>query len=439
MVGYIERGVPEIDERDEALPAGEAWRRRSRWLLPCLVLLAVALACTASIPPAPTLVSPVFTGVGLRTSTRSTLIVGDSLYVANRRVGGVFIDRYDIPFGGRRVWRVPAADPGTRVDLAYAAGVLLATSLMPGTGDSISPLLRTVGYDPATGARLWEHAGRPLPTRTVAELLLYSDDVTGNNVAYAAVDARTGRELWYREFPGRVDVEAATDSAGYPVAPARLVSLSRPGVLRLIDPASGRVLASRAIPIDPGADPTAQALTYLGAVFLDVDGVAQAYRGDTLAPLWRTPHGAGRHWIVPCAGVLCAAGDDGVVALDPGTGRPLWRTIALGEGMLARWVAVQAGADATTLVDPRTGRPARTLYGWRPLDSGDVGPAGRYELLSGPAGDGSGWLAVLDLTTLRLLPLATAWSFQPTCSYTDRYVACVDVELLRVWRYAVPS
>ncbi len=438
-MGYIELGVPEIDERDEALPARVAWRRRSRWVLPCLVALVALLACGAAAPPAPSLVSPVLTGLDLRTAGRSTLIVGDTLYVAHRRVDAVFIDRYDIPAGGRPVWRVPAADPGTRVDLTYAAGVLLAISLAPGAGDSISPLLRTVGYDPATGARLWEHPGRPLPTRTAAELLLYSDDVTGNDVGYAAVDARTGRELWYREFPGRVDVEAATDFQGYPVAPARLVSLSRPGVLRLIDPASGRVLASRAIPMYPGADPTAQALTYLGAVFLDVNGVAYAYRGDTLAPLWTTRHGLGQHWIVPCAGVLCTAGYDGVVALDPGTGRPLWRTTTLGGVMLSRWVAVQAGPDAVRLVEPRTGRPVLTMRGWQPLAAGNGSPADRYELLTGPAGGGDGWLAALDVAAPRLVPLATSPSFEPGCSATDRYVTCVDGERLRVWRYAVPS
>ncbi len=374
IMGYIELGVPEVEEPDaEALPVREAWRRRPRWLVPVLVVLATLLTCAAAVRPADPAVREVLTGVRLWSPDRSALVVGDAVYVVRPGPNGVWLDRYDILRGGRPVWQRRAADVGAHVELDAVPGLVLATEVIPGQGDIATALVHTTALDPATGAARWRHAGHPLPARTAAELVFADSAGYGDDATFAAVDGRTGRELWRWGLHGRVATAVAADPAGYPTHPVRIATLARPGILEMVDPAAGRVMGRHPVPMDPGADPMAQSLSFTDRVFLDIDGLDLAFDGRTFAPLWSVrnatvqPPGAGRHWLVPCGGAVCSAGDDGLVAVDPATGARLWETGAFGVGMLGRWVALNAGADDLTLVESRTGRPVGSLREWQPL------------------------------------------------------------------------
>jgi outer membrane protein assembly factor BamB len=132
----------------------------------------------------------------------------------------------------------------------------------------------------------------------------------------AALERSSGRSLWRAE------------GAGFAAAVAGVLLCARPGELVARTLRTGRPVWSRPL---PGALPSAAVAMPRGPWAILEGGTALALEPGTGRTLWRfEPPGAGRLAAAAFGGVLVAAADTGHVYGLDGTGRTLWRTRAPG-------------------------------------------------------------------------------------------------------------
>ncbi|WP_432824241.1 PQQ-binding-like beta-propeller repeat protein [Dactylosporangium sp. CA-092794] len=431
---------PAVIDLDRPVPASPPRRRGGRRPAAGLLLAGVlVLAAGAQRMPAP---DPVvrLSGIGVG----DIRVDGRAVYLVRRPdVDRAFVEAYRMP-GGTPRWVLPvpvaahiAAVEGDRVVLAVSEpGRPWASAL--------------VGRDAGTGAQVWRRTGHePSAYGTAGASGVLVTDVypPGGDPReqlrrpasrMAGVDIRTGELRWSLDTPADTMRDLVFTSAGR----FGIAELDPGGTLRIRGAESAEVV--RTVRLDlPDR---------VGGFFIFGDRLL-AYRsglGSFLASavfdlatgrrLWQRtdePDGIAL-WF--CGGLLCTGTGLEIAALDPDTGRELWRLDGWtglsrldDRHMLAtrRYADVKDPWLSTMVVDAATGRTVRRFDGWDVLD---VDPA-RGVLVAGRAPAGPSLIGWLDGATgaVRVIGRAAEhWSTPPLCVAGQVFVACRSGDV-RVW------
>lgn len=298
------------------------------------------------------------------------LLVADRLVVADGPgtvgLGGRVVTGHRLP-GGELLWRftLPAGDHV--LGLSTVAGALLVTSSPAGAGDTISTAL-----DVDTGAVRWRQPGYPVPTQSGA--VLFETPRADGTGTIRSVDPVSGVPRWSLPLPGN-GVAYRVGDRGV----AEIVLVTAAGRVEIHDAGSGVLLRAGRVP--PAADRVSYRFTQVVGDLLLVDGApgtVTAYGLDRLDRRWSVPvEPRAAAWFADCAGVVCQRDQVvvGVRAIDPATGRLLWRddrwlwVSPAGDRLLAAAPAVGLELELAML-DPGTGGVLARLGRWR-LGGGD--------------------------------------------------------------------
>jgi PQQ-like domain len=258
--------------------------------------------------------------------------------------------------------------------------------------------------DGDTGEALWhEESPNTIVWTLVGGQALIATDVSDTVRQLRLADARTGRTIWSRSVDPNGYFGTDVDRTG--VVPARVIAVDKAGHATVLSYADGRVLAQGDLGVDLSAQfDNAAGVDYTGAsevgdtlyISRRSNGVTSlsAWQVDTMIRRWQTTGGPAGS-AVDCGSVVCMIEDQGVSAIDPATGRTLWRVP--GYGLTYRYDARSLVAygpgdpPQAVLLDPRTGRIQQRLGGSINLDGvvlrGDTVRAGRtWVEMPGPDG-----------------------------------------------------
>ncbi|GAB1693779.1 PQQ-binding-like beta-propeller repeat protein [Krasilnikovia sp. M28-CT-15] len=246
------------------------------------------------------------------------------------------------------------------------------------------------------------------------------------------VDLTTGRTRWSARFSGSIYPTRARGRVAGAVVMAS-------GRLWLRAAETGAVLREQPLPRIPGAlswgDVVGDLLLVRQAAADDAT-VVTAYAMDTLAPRWRRTEPADAGNSATCTGLACEKAHSHLVVLDPGTGRPRWRTsgdvdLQAGAGYA---VEVQSGQSRPLrAVDPASGAPVVDLSAWQTFAAGPS--AAPLVLARREAGRGTAFGVLLPgrRVVQRLGDSGTALT---DCSADSRFVACRASAGVEVWAYS---
>ncbi|BFU43033.1 PQQ-binding-like beta-propeller repeat protein [Krasilnikovia sp. MM14-A1004] len=430
-------------------PARPALRRHRRLGLALAAVLALALA--GAVPAA-----AVFwrrAGVVPLASAADFQVAGGRLYtfdvVDGRRITSAWTMR---PL--RRLWRT-----ATTADDA-PGGTLQGGSSVQIAGDHV--LLRagqaTTVLDARTGAVRWISPVPVLPLTDDIGLVQaeqfrpgteYDESSGAPGALYFSssgqphteppevtelrgVDLTTGRARWSARFPGSIyPARTRGRVAGVVVMASGRLSL------RAAD--SGAVLREQSLPRIPGAmswgDVVGDLLLVRQAAG-DDGTVVTAFAMDTLAPRWRRTEPADAGNSATCTGLACEKAHSRLVVLDPGTGRPRWRTtgdvdLQTGAGYA---VEVQSGRSRPLrAVDPASGMPVVDLSAWQAFATGPA-PA-PLVLARREAGQGTAFGVLLPGRRV-VQPLGESRTALTDCAADTRFVACRASAGVEVWAYS---
>lgn len=275
---------------------------------------------------------------------------------------------YAITDGGLR-WSRRVSYTVTSMDVAAAAGVLLlpadaysAETRTPG-GDILWTRYSTqvVALDMGTGRELWRAPG-DIALAAADGVLLVEHQPNGIGASRLhLVRPRDGRTLWTRPGAGAYRWAVV---GGRPGSPARLVTATPTGDLRVYRFADGVDVARARVPwrvgtLTDGTYSELAARDDLLYVFTNghAASTVAAYAPDTLTRRWTltSPAGGGP---APCGAVLCVPTSSGFAARDWLTGAELWRIRGydLGRPLVGGLLLVGGEDSGRAIVDDRTGR-----------------------------------------------------------------------------------
>ncbi|MGK5678535.1 hypothetical protein [Actinoplanes sp. URMC 104] len=402
--------------REAAAPVEEDRLVPRRALLTLLSLALVALLTAGAPVPAvraPTVVPARLGDTMFLGADRMLLVTGSKTLVAqvSRRV----VSTYALP-DARLLSRTTVAVSGG-INQVLLAGDTVVVSYQVDASGTWAAVAVAEGTDRARWRRTAQLIAVSLPDDLV---LLGTDD------AVLGVDLRTGDTRWRLPRPAEGYI-AETGWEGE--FPRWLVLLTGSGRLEAHDPRTGALLAARTLVPRAGR---AHGLIWPvdNLVMADIGGPGfAAYRLPDLAPLWRTDADLSQSWMqAGCGRLICTFRHQrGVTAIDPATGRELWRSDlwAYAEGVGNYLLATRAerGLDEPGLwvLDPATGKPR--------------GDFGRWEYLA-PAGDGRFYAkldvrgeylvhyGLLDPETLSVRVLGTAADVSNSCQATAGLLIC---------------
>jgi hypothetical protein len=350
----------------------------------------------------------------------------------------------------RRLWRVVSTTDDTSGGLLQGgASVSIAGRFVLVQAGPISTVL-----DGRTGAVRWQS---PLPVVPISETtgmveedhfrtgteydeqsgapgaLFFGSDGRPHtepplSAGLTGVDLATGRPIWTASFAGSISPAKTRDRDG-------TVIVAAADRLSLRSVRDGKVLAST--PLPPVADGGSSWAQLIGDVVLVGQGKAvTAYRTADLTRRWQItePDDAGNY--ASCTGLICGKAGPALVALDPATGRPRWRT----DGQ----VDVVTGADYDILVQTGESRPVRAvepasgdlaadLSGWQTFTT----TTGAGPVLLTRAGPVRGTtFGVLRPGGRMVEQLGTTQARVTNCSVDTRFVACRTPTGIEVFTYA---
>ncbi|GAB2570809.1 hypothetical protein Aab01nite_05510 [Paractinoplanes abujensis] len=398
--------------------------RLRRLVLAFLTVVGLA-AMTASAPPAPSLVRPLWA-----TTLRPSDIVavdGRTVYLNRSSASGpAEVVAYDLPTGRLR-WSSPTGDA---YGIRPAGDVVLVA-----TGPSTSaPGPRTVALDAETGARLWQSFGSFSPSASGAEVLLAETGRSGAVDGLRLVGRRDGQQVWRRSITPAEEWTTVVEGG----RPAAVVTVTGTGDTTVHGYADGAVRHRARIPWNGVYSST---FFPVGAQLVVVrtasaQTVATVYRAADLRPLWRSDELIGS--VTGCGPLICTAGVRGVAGRDPATGRPVWRrddmkfVWDLGPDRLLLSAAANLASATTVLVDAATGRTIGRPIGGQ--EAFVAGRAGSLTLLrpTGPSGDRTA-VNRLDLATGRQTVLGTVDRLtEQRCQGVPGYLLCPRGDVLTV-------
>ncbi|RZU49591.1 putative pyrroloquinoline-quinone binding quinoprotein [Krasilnikovia cinnamomea] len=246
------------------------------------------------------------------------------------------------------------------------------------------------------------------------------------------VDLTTGQPRWSARFPGSIyPARARGRVAG--------VLVLASGRLSLRAAESGAVLREQSLARIPGAQSWGDVvgdLLLVRQAAADDGTVVTAYAMDTLAPRWRRTEPAAAGNSATCTGLACEKGRSHLVVLDPGTGRPRWRTtgdvdLQTGAGYA---LEVQSGRSRPLrALDPASGVPVVDLSAWQTFATGPS--AAPLVLARREAGRGTAF-GVLLPGRRAIQRLGQSRAAVTDCSADSRFVACRAAAGVEVWAYS---
>ncbi|MBL7260123.1 outer membrane protein assembly factor BamB family protein [Paractinoplanes lichenicola] len=418
----IDLGDAETAAEPAAAPINLPRLRR----LALAVLTALGLAAmTASTPPAPPLVRPLWTTALQPSDT----VAADSRTVYLNRSspsGRAEVIAYDLRTGRPR-WSTPTGDA---YGIRPVGDVVLVTTGPPPTG---SPGPRTIALDAGTGRRLWQSTGAS-SSSAGDQVLLAEIGRAGATTALRLVGLRDGRQLWRRSITPTEEWTTIIE-AGRPTA---VVTVTGAGDATVYNYDDGAVRHRSRIPWTGVYSAT---LFSAGAQLVVIrtasaQTAATIYRAADLQPLWRSDELIG--YVTGCGPLICTAGVRGVTGRDPVTGDQTWRRDDLnfvwdpGAGRLLLSASANLASATTVLVDAATGRTIG-----RPLGGQEAfvaGPANSLILLraTGVPDDRTA-VTRLDLTDGRQTALGKLDRLtEQKCQGVPGYLLCPSGDTLTV-------
>jgi outer membrane protein assembly factor BamB len=237
-------------------------------------------------------------------------------------------------------------------DIGGSSHVVQTVSLGPGDwpafrGQDRDGVIRGIAiatdWDRTPPRLLWrQRVGPAWSSVIVVGGWLYTQEQRGEQEAVVCYDAGTGRELWAHEDAARFweSVSGAGPRATPTFADGRIYALGATGVLNCLDAATGERHWSHDIAADAGTRPpqwgySGSPLVTGGVVIVfaggDGDKNLLAYHADTGKLAWAAPTGAGSYSSPQPAtwggeNQCLILSDLGLTAVDPATGKILWKS-----------------------------------------------------------------------------------------------------------------
>lgn len=200
------------------------------------VLTAVGLAAmTASTPPAPSLVRPLW-ATALQPSD-TVAMDGRTVYLNRGSPSGpAEVVAYDLHTGRLR-WNTPTGDA---YGIRPVGGVVLVTT--GPTSFSAGP--RTIALDAATGTRLWQSAGASSASPVGSGVLLAETGQSGATTGLRLVGLRGGHQVWRRSITPAEEWTTLTEDG----RPTSVVTVTATGDATVYDYDDGAVRHRSRIP-----------------------------------------------------------------------------------------------------------------------------------------------------------------------------------------------
>lgn len=457
-LGLLPAADAEREPPAPARPAGRHWTpHHSYWAAALAALLLLLTGASAAQPP-PWPV-PHFT-LAARALTGGIFLTEDILLVAEQSSDRLLdFTAYRLA-DGAALWQAHGTD-------GYVwQGVPVLWR------DGRDRTFQTNVLDLATGRVVWQGDGG-LAATTADRLVLVrdptqqapgdADEVRWPPLLLEVVDRATG------EVVLRLDQVRQWAVSEPPAGPATLITAAAGRPVTSYDLATGEPLAaSPAVELGPDG-----ALTAAGDVLLVQPREAEpdyvAYDARTLTPRWRGDPRTQIWSIESCGPVLCTF-DGRLAAVDPATGEPVWSARRFSD---ERFVAYQPGPPwppGYLLVEPRdrflvpelpmalvraaTGEVVAEYPGWTlptsmvsrrdragqarhagPMLQRYEGPRNARQRPEGtPVPPGHTWFARLHFDPVRLEVLGAVEGGLYGCQAAGDYIACPEVETVRVWR-----
>ncbi|MCO8270885.1 hypothetical protein M1L60_09805 [Actinoplanes sp. TRM 88003] len=415
-LGEVPREAPPVAVEDDRLVPRRA----------LLALLSIALLglITAAVPlpvrPAPTIVPARLGDTMFLDDGRMLLVSGSATFVSqvSRRV----VRNYALP--AARLLSSTTVTVSGGINQVLLAGDTMVVSYQV----DASGIWAAVAVAEGTDHTRWRRTARLIAISAADQLVLL-----GTDEAVLGVDLRTGAIRWKLARPSDGYI-AETGWAGD--FPGWLVLLSDSGRLESHDPHTGALIATRTLPPRPGR---ANGLVWpVDDLVMADEGKAGfgAYRLPGLTPLWHTGADLSTSWMqASCGRLICTFQHQrGMTAIDPDTGRELWRSAyyAYADGVGDYLLATRAerGQDEPGLwvLDPATGQARGNFGRWEYLAStgdgrfyGKLDVRGSYLLHYG----------ILDPATLSIRLLGTADDVSNSCQAAAGLLICrlVDADV----------
>lgn len=399
----------DLGEEWESPVEPEAPHWTSGWRsLAVLAALVPALVLTSAAPrPAPALV--VRANLELGTSEELIEFSGNEIIVRDGRVVTVYEP------DGRKRWHASLSSVNEvffRVDVDRGRVLAMAQRMQ---------VPRTVAFDLASGARVWEFEG----WADMLDDLIFVTSIEGGD--FAVYDARTLEERWsVRELAAHsIDTDSRT-----------LVALEKDGRIGEYRLATGELVRAGRIDVQPALNYGLNAWDDLITIFYegatDSEPRMLSFDRRTYAPRPGELPQFGRTERQDCGPVVCEMAFDGgqVSVVDSASGKLLWRArsgaslMGTPAGLFA-FPQFEAAQSPPELLEPRTGRRLASLEGWQPIMLQNRVNAAPLVLrqVHTTGTEGQTFIGGFDRRGLRVLGSVPHIIY--TCQYADWVLACV--------------
>ena len=321
---------------DEPDASGPWTRRRQRSgfvaLLVAGVLALVAASGATAVNPLPMVAS---VPIG---DEAHMMVQGGRAFILDAHGDTSEISAYALP-GGRRLWSSPVGGMALNGNFLISGSTLVVDAPSRGFGDHVAQ-----GFDVATGRQLWQLTTGGVSSTPVGLIASAFDDqgLVGSGYRIQGIDPSNGRAQW------TIDVasDCATMVGGDDTASSALIEYCISNrELTVFDLRTGEARAQRQFiaPQTDAGEPLPLLVT--GGVIVIAQNnhpglYATAYRISDLGVLWSGLQARANVAPALCEPNLCLDGVDGIVALNPQTGRP---------------VTVATAVVPTASLRPRTG------------------------------------------------------------------------------------
>lgn len=357
----IDLGEPRDDEI-ELSP--RPWSPRHRRAVGAAIALTTLLSAGGAAAP----VRSGLVAVTIQATAADEFVVDDDALYLMRPSGVVVraglrtITRYRLPDATRPEWEAGIYTAGRVRGASLVGGMLLAVS-------EAGPEIQTIAIRPDTGREVWRRTGWWYEASPGHGLLL--DHSRGLTQQVFGVELATGTVGWSRVYPAEDPVLVQGD---------RFVHWTGSGTAQVHDSATGDVLATAHLPLDPELTPQ----VVDGLLLIPEEGAGlTAYGLDRLDRRWRADVDVRNEYVSgECGDALCVGirDDAGIRLVDLATGRTRWFAPGWGYAYRVGPYLLAYGRGETknpraALLDPADGHLVGDLGEWNaslPAEDGQM-------------------------------------------------------------------